>query len=180
MSWGWRRRVPHWAPAFAGDSEGGGNDGGWPFGKLRMNKGGIAYVFRRLRVGEGGGLRSPDVCLGEVLAFVEEGFSGHFREGVGEAIAEVEGGCGVVALAKPSPGVSGDGDLFGGEGDDFDGLALKECIEFLAACRAQSAFQNDSGFKNVERGHTETIHAEQRFFEIGAVSLSQQDGADGR
>ncbi len=117
--------------------------------------------------------------MGEVLAFVEEGFSGHVCEGVGEAVAEVEGGR-VVALAELSPSASGGGDLFRRYGDDLYGLALEECIEFLAACGAQSAFQNDGGFKGIERGHSETVHAEQRFFEIGAVSLSQQDGADGR
>ena len=45
-----------------------------------------------------------------------------FGEGVGEAVAEVEGG-GVVALAELSPSAAGGGDLFRRYGDDLDGLS---------------------------------------------------------
>ena len=86
-----------------------------------------------LRANGGGGLDSADVCVGEVFALEEKGFSGHVCKGVGEAVAEVEGGR-VVALAELSPSASGGGDLFRRYGDDLDGLALKECIEFLATC----------------------------------------------
>ena len=43
----------------------------------------------RFRGNDGIELDSTDVCVGEVLAFVEEGIPGHFCKGVGEAIAEV-------------------------------------------------------------------------------------------
>ena len=47
-----------------------------------------------------GGLRkfSPDIRAGEIRAFEEQRFIGEFRQGVGEALAEVEAG-GVAALA---------------------------------------------------------------------------------
>ena len=86
----------------------------------------------------------------------------------------------MIALAEPSPCASGGGDLFGRYRDNFDGLALKECIEFSAARRAQPTFQHDGGFKDIERRHADTVQAEQRFFKIGAGSFSGQDGADCR
>ncbi len=116
--------------------------------------------------------------MGEVLAFVEEGFSGHFGEGVGETVAEVE--CGGVVAAEFSPGVSGNGDLFRRYRDDLDGHFLDERIKSIGTQGACTTLHHDSGLKKVERGHTKNVCIGKDILKARAFRLFKQNGANCR
>ncbi len=85
------------------------------------------------------------------MAFEEERFAGGFGEGVGKAVAEVEGG-GMSSFAEVGIGLACNMGLFFGDGFDGDAGAAHQGVELAAAGVFGLSFNDDRGFNEVGRG----------------------------
>jgi len=88
----------------------------------------------------------PDVSLGKIIAFEQEGLSRCASQRIGEDVAEIKAG-GVASLAESSVGSSCLKDVLCVHGDDQNLRFLDQRIEFLATSLAFPGLDDEGGLE---------------------------------
>src|SRR5262245_60050664 len=124
------------------------------------------------------GERSCDVGLAEIPALEEQRLGGCPREGVGEAVTEVEAGR-VTALAEVRVRLPGDMGLLLGEGLDDDAGAADQRIELASAAGIGLRLDDDRGLNEAGSGKAYRVGVGKGPVVALSVGLVEQDGEQG-
>ena len=120
-----------------------------------------------------------DIRPREIVPLEQQRLAAHVREGVGEAVPEVESG-GVISLAEPPPGVPSGSEMSRSHGDQFDLSLVQQPLDLGSRGRTAPSLSHHGDLEGVDDRHPADRRPGKTFPETPRVGLIEQDRQDSR